>query len=180
MVDLITLEEYKTYASISSTEYNDKLNLVIKSVSSLVRAYCARKLISEEPEVDYYNGGINSIYTKEFPIISVTSLERSIDYGQTYATLVEFVDYVVDKQKDQLYLITEDLIESPNKYKLTYTGGYLEVPEDLKLAILDLVDYYYKNETVPKRMSNFVTIEYVKTTDFPPHIKRVLDLYRVV
>jgi hypothetical protein len=180
MIDLISLDEYKIYATIKSVEYDEKINAIISYVSSLVRTYCARNLIIEDPIVEYYNGGSSSVYTKEFPIVSITSIEYSTDYGQNYTSLVEFTDYVVNKAKDQLFLITEDEVELPNKYRITYIGGYEVIPQDLKIAILDLIDYYYKNETVPKRMSNFVTIEYVKTTDFPPHIKRILDLYRAI
>ena len=180
MTDLINLDEYKIYATIKSVEYDAKITSIITYVSSLIRTYCGRNLIIEAPIVEYYEGGASNLYTKEFPLVSVTSIGRSEDYGQTFTPLVEFTDYVISKSKDQIFIITEDLVELPNKYKITYIGGYEVMPEDLKLAVLDLVDYYYRNEATPKRMSNFVTIEYVKTTDFPPHIKRILDLYRVV
>jgi hypothetical protein len=104
----------------------------------------------------------------------------STDYGVTYTNLAAGTDYVIDNKRDAIYFISEDGIEYVNKYKINYVGGFDETPSDLKLAVLDLVEYYYKNESTPKRMSNFVTIEYVKTSDFPPHIKRVLDLYRVI
>lgn len=179
MQPLITLDEYKTYSSISSVEFDPKLSKLITGISALVREYCSRELITDgvTPIVEYNDGGNMDINVLEFPIISITSLEISTDYGVTYTPTT---DYVHHKVKDSIYLPNEDLVELPNKYRLTYIGGYLSTPEDLKLAVLDLVDYYHKNETVPKRMNNFVTIEYVKTSDFPPHIKRVLDLYRVI
>lgn len=180
MVDLISIDEYKTYTSIKSVEYDTKIASIISQVSALVRAYCSRNLINEDTLVEYDNGGNPLIYTREFPIQTVDLIEKSTDYGATYTPLTLNVDYVIDKQRNALYIITEDEVYIPNKYKVTYTGGYEVTPEDLKLAILDLVDYYYKGESTVKRMSNFVTIEYVKTTDFPPHIKRIFDLYRVI
>lgn len=180
MIDLISIDDYKTYATIKSVEYDAKISLIITSVSALVRSYCGRNLISEDPIEEYDNGGNALVYTEEFPIASITSIEKSDDYGVTYNPLTVGTDFVFDKQRQAIYIITEDEVYIPNKYKITYIAGYETTPEDLKIALLDLVDYYYKNETVPKRMSNFVTIEYVKTADFPPHIKRVLDLYRVI
>lgn len=180
MNNLVTLDEYKSYKGKVNTEQDARIEQIITSVSSLVREYCSRLLLNEDSQTQYDNGGSSIIYTREFPIISVTSVERSIDYGQTYTALTVGTDYVIDMKRDALYVITEDGTEYVNKYKIAYTAGYDETPSDLKLAVLDLVDYYMNNESVPKRMSNFVTIEYVKTSDFPPHIKRVLDLYRVV
>ena len=52
---------------------------------------------------------------------------------------------------------------------------------DLKLAVLDLVEYYSKNNSavhVNRDVTPNVTqIQYVATTNFPAHIKRVLDQY---
>ncbi len=180
MIDLVTLDEYKTYSKIASTENDTRLSFIITSVSKLVREYCSRLIINEDPQTQYDNGGSNLVYTKEFPIQSVTSIEVSTDYGVSYTSLVAGTDYVIDNKRDAIYFISEDGVEYVNKYKISYIAGFDETPSDLKLAILDLVEYYYKNESTPKRMSNFVTIEYVKTSDFPPHIKRVLDLYRVI
>ncbi len=180
MSQLVTLDEYKTYATIKSVEFDARIEQIITSVSYLVENYCSRTLLLGDPLVDYDNGGSTIIYTEQFPIVAITSVELTEDYGQTYTPLSEYSGYIIDKKRDAIISLIEDGVEHPNKYKVTYTAGYEVLPEDLKLAIFDLIDYYYKNESVPKRMSNFVTIEYVKTTDFPPHIKRVLDLYRSI
>jgi hypothetical protein len=67
-------------------------------------------------------------------------------------------------------------------YKVTYTGGYADVPGDLEIAILDLVSYYRKaNSAVHSTRDmtpNTAQITYISSTNFPSHIKRVLDLYK--
>ena len=59
--------------------------------------------------------------------------------------------------------------------------SYTTLPEDLKLAVLDLVEYYMKNNSavhVNRDVTPNVTqINYVTTSNFPAHIKRVLDQY---
>jgi hypothetical protein len=55
------------------------------------------------------------------------------------------------------------------------------MPEDLKLAVLDLVTYYVKNDMAvhsPKSPgTNTVQIEYITKNTLPAHIARVLDQY---
>ena len=57
---------------------------------------------------------------------------------------------------------------------------------DLKLAIFDLITYYLKDEHKQRQTLGGATLQNQGTSgmksssDFPDHIKRVLDLYRVV
>jgi hypothetical protein len=70
--------------------------------------------------------------------------------------------------------------------KVIYTAGYSAVPDDLKLALIDLVAYYYKEEYKISRilsgasMNNANTSSMPRNIGFPDHIKRVLDLYRYI
>ena len=69
--------------------------------------------------------------------------------------------------------------------KVVYTAGYSACPEDLKLAIFDLVKYYLKDERKERMSIGGATIENPVSTSirnnvgFPDHIKRVLDMYKV-
>ncbi len=67
--------------------------------------------------------------------------------------------------------------------KLTYNGGYDTIPNDLKMATLDFVKLVWKQEQATSSFSlqgeskrNFS----LSPNGFPPHIKRILDLYRFV
>jgi hypothetical protein len=63
---------------------------------------------------------------------------------------------------------------------------FATTPKDLQLALFDLVNYYVKDEHKERRTLGGATINNQGTagirtsTDFPDHIKRVLDLYKVV
>ena len=69
-----------------------------------------------------------------------------------------------------------------NGYKVTYYAGYATIPEDLKIAVLDLVTYYLKNDGSvhsPKAPgTNSVQIEYITSTALPAHIARILNIYK--
>ena len=65
-----------------------------------------------------------------------------------------------------------------------YTAGYSAVPADLKLAVIDLITYYLKDEHKQRRTMAGASIQNDGSSSqkdnvaFPDHIKRVLDLYK--
>lgn len=187
--DLVTLKEYKEYAGISSTTQDDAIETIIPKVSQLVKSICKRTFVDyvNDAKIEVSAGGYGSkIFLKEYPVLAVTGVEYSIDYGNTYTELVEFTDYAVDQEDGTIYSIPTgtlagDFPKYVNGYKVTYTAGYETLPEDLKIAVLDLVTYYLKNDGSvhsPKAPgTNSVQIEYITTNQLPAHIMRVLYLY---
>jgi hypothetical protein len=182
MINLIDIDEYKIYAKISSTDQDDKLDLLSISISELVKIYCARSFVDyySEDKTEYFNGGSDIYYTSEMPIVTITSVSTSVDYGQTYVALVNYTDYILDISNDRLLIPGAENIDSPNYFKVIYKAGYPSIPADLKLALFDLIDYYMKKESTPRKSSSDVSVQYITNSDFPPHIKRVLDLYRII
>lgn len=192
-LDLVTLEEYKAYAAINSTNQDAAIAAIIPIVSELVKNYCRRTFVGyiDEAKTEVFSGGstISRFYLKEFPIISISSFERSEDYGQSYVSLEEFTDYVADLEDDSIVSLpysedsTSVFQKLINGYKVTYYAGYPDgIPADLKVAILDLITYYLKNDGSvhsPKAPgTNSVQIEYITSTALPAHIARVLNLYK--
>lgn len=182
--DLITLAEYKAYAGITSTNSDTAVKILIPQVSALVKQLCRRTFLDyvDEYKVEVVKGGVNNrILLHETPILQVASVEFSEDFGKTYTTLTEFVDYAVDQEADAIELIASQYMSywKLNAFKVSYTAGYEAIPSDLKLAIADLITYYVRNEpsihSSKNVGSNTVQIEYVTNTSLPAHIRRVLD-----
>jgi len=72
----------------------------------------------------------------------------------------------------------------PNAVKVTYNAGYksTEVPYDLQLATLDYIKLLYKQDQ-DKRGFSFEgerQDKYPLSSNIPPHIRRILDLYRII
>jgi hypothetical protein len=187
---LVTLAEYKTYAGISSTNQDAEIAQLIPAVSELVKTLCGRTFVDyvNDSKQEVFKGGYSKLYLDEYPLLSVSSVEFSSDYGSTYTELVEFTDYAIDKSDNSIIAIGRDsrgrpleFAEYTNGYRVTYYAGYETLPTDLKIAILDLITYYLKHEGSvhsPKAPgTNTVQIEYITNTKLPAHISRVLDLY---
>ena len=183
MADLITRAEYKNYLGISSSNKDTEIDLLIPKVSQLVKTYCRRNFTDyyDEAKTEYFDGGFDKLILKETPVTNVTQVSKSTNYGQTYTNLTKFTDWVLDGDSVRAVSNGGWFQEYIRGYRVTYTAGYENVPEDLKLAVLDLVEYYSKNNSavhVNRDVTPNVTqIQYVASTNFPAHIKRVLDQY---
>lgn len=187
MADLVTLAEYKAYKGITSTTQDAQIAALITKVSKYIRTYIDRELTTyfDEPLTQYFDGGAQNLPLKEVPVQTVQSVEISSDYGRTYTALVEYTDYVVSKTKETVEcpFLADGFPYALNGYRVTYTGGYESVPDDIKLASLDLVAYYLQSDMSIKSTrnvgANTTSIEYITTASLPSHIRRILDLYRL-
>jgi hypothetical protein len=182
--NLISVAEYKTYSGISSTNQDAALTLVIPKVSELVKSICRRTFVDyiDDPKVEVARSCTNNRFLlQETPVVQVLSFEFSENFGQTYTSLVEFQDYVVDEDAVEIIAYPYKDYQKVRAFRVTYNAGYDSVPEDLKMATMDLVQYYMRNDSAvhtTKAISpNTMQIEYVSSTNLPAHIKRVLDLY---
>lgn len=182
MEDLITKAEYKKYAGISSTNQDAKINILVPKISQFVKNYCKRTFIDYafDYKTEVFNGDLDSFILNEPPILEVQSVEFSSDYGQNYTELVEYTDWVLDGY--QIKPITQATFPKYIRgYKVTYRGGYEELPEDLHLATMDLVSYYLKNDGAVNavKFTNTSTMqtEYISDAALPSYIRRILDNY---
>lgn len=182
--NLVTRAEYKAYANLVSPTEDTKIDTLLPKVSALIKSICRRSFNEyvDDAKVEYNDGGTKWIIPEEYPVILVSSLEYSADFGKTYTPLVEFTDYAFSKMTQSIISVSASIFKPvPNGYKITYTAGYETLPEDLKLAIFDLITYYMKNDMAVHSNKapggNTVQIEYITNTHLPAHIKRVLDQY---
>lgn len=189
MTDLITRAEYKTYRGISGANDDGKIDVIISSVSDLVKTYCGRTFLDyhsvDKTENFSFTWEAPSVFLSEIPIVSITSVqELQSGSNSTYDTLTTD-QYVVDVTMDAIYRvengIKQNFPKGVNAVKVVYKGGFASVPNDLKLALYDIVTYYLKEQFIPeKNHSSFTIRQSPEGADFPAHIKRVLDLYRDV
>ena len=72
----------------------------------------------------------------------------------------------------------------PSGVKVEYRAGYesTDIPQDLQMATLDVIKLIYKQDQEKKGFSfeGERGDKYPLAGNFPPHIRRILDLYRIV
>ncbi len=193
MADLITLEDYKEAEGISNPKDDLKLSALIPSVSQLVKTYCGTSFVdhysSNKIETFSINWNTNLVQLTETPLVSIVSVEERDDYSSSYTT-VPATEYFADTTLDAIYRVSasggaKNWPGGPASVKITYKAGYDTCPADLKLAVIDLITYYHKDEYKERKVMAGASIQNSASTSqannvaFPDHIKRVLDLYKV-
>jgi len=195
MANLISLHDYKTAEGIQSTKDDTKLDLLIQSVSQLVKTYCGNSIVDFYPnetrktENLSINWASNIVQLTESPITAVHIVRERDNLAAEYNTLVINEDYYVDNATDSIYRVNsngtaKNWANGPGAVQVIYNAGYAECPKDLKLAVYDLVTYYHKDEHKARQTIAGASIQNQGSTSqrnnvaFPDHIKRVLDLYK--
>jgi len=201
MANLVTLREYKDFAGLTGVSEDAKLNVIIPSISQAVKTYCGTSIVDyySSNKVEYFDIHDNSTYqimVDESPLVSVSEVQERESQADSYVTLISEnsdgsgkYEYVVDTEKD-LISRTNDTADKTfpkgrKAVKVTYRAGYASTPADLKLACFDLVKYYLKDERKASmtiqgaQIQNQVSTSLRENIDFPDHIKRILDFYKV-
>ena len=194
MADLVTLSDYKDAEGIGSPKDDLRISRIIPSVSELVKTYCANTFVDfvssdKTEEFDIYWDTF-AVQLTESPVISITSVQERSGYDQSYTTLTTGAyEFYLDKRTDSVIRTNEsgarlNWKQGVGAVKVVYRAGYSSTPEDLKLAVFDLVTYYLKDEHKERRTLGGASIQNQSSTTqrdnvaFPAHIKRVLDLYK--
>lgn len=194
MANLIDLTTYKDLNGITTVTSDFLLSSLIDSVSELVKTYCGNSI------VEYYS--TNKIETlnidwsthvaqlTESPVNVIISVEERSSYSSPYVLLTtDNHEYYFDSNTDSVFRTDgttkyRPWAQGPGAVRVTYTAGYAETPLDLRLAVVDLITYYFKGEHKERKTLNGASIQNTGSTSltnnvaFPDHIKRVLDLYK--
>jgi len=194
MADLVTLVQYKEAEGVSSSKDDLRFNSIIPSVSELVKTYCGNSF------VDFYSSNKTETFTidwetyvvqlTESPVNSIVSVQERTTYGGSYSTLTTGAsEYYLESTTDSILRTNasggyQNWPKGVGSVKVVYTGGYSEIPSDLKLAVFDLITYYYKDEHKQRQtiagasLQNQGSSSQRMNVGFPDHIKRILDLYK--
>ncbi len=194
MANLITLQDYKTAEGITQPKDDSRLNVLIPSVSALVKTYCGNSFVdfysTNKTETFTIDWATHIVQLTESPVNSIVSVKERTSYSDSYNTLTTGAyEYALDTATDSILRTLssgryKNWPQGVDAVEVVYRAGYSAVPSDLKLAILDLITYYLKDEHKQRQTIAGATLQNQGSTSqnnnvsFPDHIKRVLDLYK--
>lgn len=201
MADLVTLQQYKDFAGLKSLEHDARINVVIDSVSQLVKTYCGSSLVdyastNKTEYFDILDNYTDTLILSESPLLSVVSVKERQNQGQSYVTLITEnsdssgkYEYLTNTESDSIVRTTATGTKSFPKgrkaVEVIYKAGYTTTPDDLKLAVFDLIKYYMKDERKERMSISGASVENPLSSSlsgnigFPDHIKRILDMYKI-
>ena len=176
MTDLITLAEYKEYKQVNNPEKDALYSQLITSVSNLIKTYCGKTFIDHyiEPleEIHTVKKGMSAIILQETPVKVVSAVTWNLEDITPYIS--------IDTELGIIYHATQ-FTPGIENLRITYTGGYESTPADIKLAAMELVDYYAQGEHTARKTFGGSSVEYHPDKNkWPFHIQAILDSHRDV
>ena len=201
MANLVTLQQYKDFAGLQGVKTDARINTIIPQVTEVVKNYCGSSIIdyygSDKTEYfDILDDRTSRIMLDESPLVSVSQVQERDDQASSYVTLITEnsdssgkYEYIIDTITDSIIRTNSTSVKYFPKghkaVKVVYRAGYSATPEDLKLAVFDLIKYYLKDERKARMqiagamVENQVSSSITRNIGFPDHIKRILDFYKV-
>ena len=188
MANLITLQQFKDAEQITNPRDDYKLSRIIDSVSQMVKTYCGNSIVdfhsTDKVETFTIDWATYAVQLTESPVNSIVSVQIRDSVDQSYRTLAAS-DYYLEETTDSVLYVSGNTYQNwprgAGSVKITYRAGYASTPNDLQIAVIDLINYYFKDEHKTRRTLQGATMENAPSGDgkgFPDHIKRILDMYK--
>ena len=124
MADLITLQQYKDFAGLTGVTMDARINVIVDSVSELVKNYCGTSFIDDysSAKTEYFDIKDNvttRVMLDEGPIRTVTSVQERDSQADSYVTLITEnsdssgkYEYIVDSMTDSIIRTEENVDKS--------------------------------------------------------------------
>jgi len=127
MAEFCTVEDVSTLLQIDIVEPVQVAAVLqaIKDASAAIQNYCRQIIVHvEDDEVELDGNGYQWMLLPELPVLSISEV---IENG---VTLVENVDYKLGNF-GLLYRLKGVWLKGPRTIRLTYTHGYVTIPDDI-------------------------------------------------
>lgn len=178
---IITIQEYRDFIGHEGTKVDPRLDSLILAVSSAIELYLGYKLdetatasiLTISRRQDYYLDSTGATVTG-------ITYDRPYPYKEeTPFTLTEDM-YFVESDTGRVTIFYPEM-EERGVLKVTYSQTGTSTLEDIKLAAKLLTRYYYKDEyNVQSINAAGQSVSFITGKNFPPHVRTLLDLHRVL
>lgn len=148
----VTLAEVRQQLRIFHQEQDRMLERYIDAATQAVENYLQRALISRQ-YIAYLNRFLDPIYLRFPPVISLESLEY-MDVAGFYQSVDSSVYFLENLTAPASITLLEgqhypQSTKHPRAIRITYTSGYgtlvNDVPEDIRVGILAVINAFYDN-----------------------------------
>jgi hypothetical protein len=139
---LATVAQCKAFRNIdgSNQEHDAELQRLITAVQDFLEGECGR-VFDRATVTEYYHGDDwrDRLLVARPPIVSITALWD--DPARIYVTPISASKYAIEDAEAGLIRLLDGLTFSQGlrNIKITYVGGFAEMPKDLEQAAIELV-----------------------------------------
>lgn len=142
----ISVDEAQNYLHLDSDQEIDTVTRLIKAARKKAEVFTRRSLKIKTYELTL-NERRDRIKIPKPPLQTINKVSMKKRDG----TVIEVTDYYVSESEPAELLIEWPDVEPypVDAYKIEYTAGYENVPEDIEQAVFLLISHFYENrETV--------------------------------
>ncbi len=179
---LVTWDQLKRALGISKDDDESRYEWLINGASSRIEQMVGRKLFSAE-RTEYQAGhGGEIILLDCWPVSEIDSLyvDANREFGSD--TEIDSEDYDLDSGSGVVYLLGKKAPRGRKIIKVTYTGGYESIPEDLQAATVEIVVANFrrmaKNQGGIKSISAPDSVGTTYELSIPVNARQVIELYK--
>lgn len=146
---IVSLDEVFTFMRPKADTTNESLSAfceyVISYVSDSIESYC-NKAIKEQSFTGYYDGdNCYKLYTDNYPINSVTSLQYRNYPSESYKDIVSNISQEVFLYSNYIELYWNIFPSGNKSIKISYDAGFNVIPGVIKLVALEMCQMTYDN-----------------------------------
>jgi uncharacterized phiE125 gp8 family phage protein len=178
---LALVREHLKFAA-SDTSKDEQLKSFINRSLYILERYCGKQMKSRT-YTEYQDGDeTDELLTKQWPIVSVTSLHDDISRAWGSDSEIESDDYVIYADQGAIRLINDETLFSIGKQniRLIYSAGYATIPTDLEIASTSHVAYMY-NKSAGEGHTSLSLGGFSKSFDLAPlpaDVRQYVEPYR--
>tara|TARA_Y100000310_G_scaffold146471_2_gene145826 strand:- start:6109 stop:6756 length:648 start_codon:yes stop_codon:yes gene_type:complete len=199
---LISIADAKLHLGITTTDQDSWLDKAIASLTARTQTYCKRKF-KKAQYIEFHSGdGQESFVYVDNPPITVSGTtedmgELNDDVERDFGSSTAFGTnaYIVYNDEGRIELLTTADVVSTSilpatftkgqqNIKIVYSGGYADIPEDIKMGVSEWIAKIYRRQT-NKRWGMLsdskggVSISYESLGSMPDDVKEHLAPYRL-
>jgi len=127
-----------------------------------------------------YNGYYKAISLNGYPISGTPIVY--MDANQVWGAGTQVTNFLINNDMGIIYFDPTVIIPTqPNAIKIVYTAGYDPVPEDLKMACLEAVQWYVKrlnSNSAGNKDSNKDGVSVSYELGLPIHVLKIINNYK--
>jgi hypothetical protein len=182
---IVTLAEVKAILGITTAASDTRLQLVIDMVAAAMENECDR-VFDSATYTEYYNheGGHNMLVLRQWPLVTLTSVNVDTSYAWGSGTALTLSDAVTtDTTNGIVYRRGAFWTYGTRHIKVVYTAGYSTIPQDIKMAAYYWVGRVYDDFAHGMRGKDSMTIPggqvlSLQSEVVPNYVAKILRKYK--
>lgn len=186
---LVSSETFSAYCGLDDTLLSPtekiRTEFCVKAITSLIRKHCGSYILASNYIESWDGQGSDLIIPREIPIISVSSISFSLNGDFSNSLLLESNEYSIDPTSGVITLRNIRTPRGRSVVKLEYVAGYVNVPEDIQMALCMQYDFISGSTRLMPGLSEIGKMnerqkkdDSVAETGMPSEVTAILRCYK--